>query len=1190
MVTSIGADAFSNALALTSITVNQSNTNYKGISGVLFDSSGATMIRYPRGNTRTNYEIPASVTSIVYAAFYAASSLTSITFEAGSQLTSIGDWAFQVATSLTSINIPATVTSIGSNAFYGSGLTSITFAEGSQLTNIEDSGFYQASKLTSINIPEGVTSIGEQAFQYSGLTSITFAEGSQLTSIGQGAFQNTSNLTSIDIPEGVTSIGNSAFSRTSLTSITIPASVTSIENYAFYYATSLTSIIIPESVTSIGSSAFFQASSLTSVTFAEGSQLTSIGNSAFSDASSLTSITIPASVTSIGSGAFYGSGLKTVYIANGQLGITSPATNVNFFEETVTTSNIYYSDDETTATFLGISGETLSGKNGLAVDLSGATVAIVKGYGSIGSSAFASSGLTSIIISASVTSIGNYAFASSSLTSITVTPGNTNYKDISGVLFNYSGATLIQYPAGNTRTTYDIPEDVTSIGANAFQNATTMTSITIPASVTSIGLNAFNNTSSLTSVTFKKDSQLDSIGSGAFYYADRLTSIEIPASVESIGANAFQYSGLTTVYIPRTNNLYLKKGTQSLGGVTVNVSYTDEVISATEADFAIQPLSSNYDVETGIVTVTVNNIGGKESTGYNNKDWCVVYQVIPVKIPSPVAPESDTEPEPEPEPEIPSSLKHATVVRIGDTMYYPSAIANYNIQLIETTVTNNRVNYDLSAVVNQNISYITNEPLLKPNDSITYKFTGNFEQGKTYMFVADSIITDDIGDTVEILDNNLTNSNNYFAFTVPFITVFTYSNDTETTTSYSTSTIIDNNSYTDPDDYFLTEVNISPTVTSIGYAAFLDASGLTSVTFAEGSQLTSIGDWAFRSSGLTSINIPESVTNIGEYAFRSSGLTSVTFAEGSQLTSIGDSAFFGASSLTSITIPESVTNIGATAFYKASGLTSITFAEGSQLTSIGEYAFDQVALTSITIPAGVTSIGDYTFYKASGLTSIDIPEGVTSIGNSAFSGASSLTSITIPASVTNIGATAFYKASGLTSITFAEGSQLTYIGNSAFSDASSLTSITIPASVTSIGSGAFQNSGLTEATINVDMLGKTGFPTSLGSGQTIGGKTGVNIIGYKVFTGTGTLSGATSDLSGATIAIIEGYASIGEQAFFDATSLTSIIIPASVTSIGTDAFASSGLKTVYIPSSNNLNLSEGSHELGGVSVNVIYTD
>ena len=92
-----------------------------------------------------------------------------------------------------------------------------------------------------------------------------------------------------------------------------------------------------------------------------------------------------------------------------------------------------------------------------------------------------------------------------------------------------------------------------------------------------------------------------------------------------------------------------------------------------------------------------------------------------------------------------------------------------------------------------------------------------------------------------------------------------------------------------------------------------------------GSAVTSIGWYAFYNcSGLTSVTIPDSVTSIGVYAFfLCSGLTSVTIPDG--VTSIEGSAFYGCSGLTSVTIPDSVTSIGSQAFLICSGLTSVTF-------------------------------------------------------------------------------------------------------------------------------------------------------------------------------------------------------------------------------------------------------------------------
>ena len=122
------------------------------------------------------------------------------------------------------------------------------------------------------------------------------------------------------------------------------------------------------------------------------------------------------------------------------------------------------------------------------------TVEIKSGVTSIGDYAFQYCGsLTSITIPDSVTSIGNSAFSDcDSLTSITVDGNNQNYSSQDGVLFNKDKTVLKQYPIGNTRTSYTIPNSVTSIGNGAFYDCHSLTSITIPDSVKRIGDKAFD--------------------------------------------------------------------------------------------------------------------------------------------------------------------------------------------------------------------------------------------------------------------------------------------------------------------------------------------------------------------------------------------------------------------------------------------------------------------------------------------------------------------------------------------------------------------------------------------------------------------------------------------------------------------------------------------------------------------------
>lgn len=134
--------------------------------------------------------------------------------------------------------------------------------------------------------------------------------------------------------------------------------------------------------------------------------------------------------------------------------------------------------------------------------------------------------------------------------------------------------------------------------------------------------------------------------------------------------------------------------------------------------------------------------------------------------------------------------------------------------------------------------------------------------------------------------------------------------------------------------------------------------------------------------GITSVVIPDSVKNIGEFAFDScTGLTSITIPE--SVTSINSYAFINCCSLTSITIPNSVTNIGNYAFFNCSSLASVTL--GNSVTSIGHCAFEGCSsLTSITLPNSVTSIGGDAFAYCTNLTSITISDSVTKIGSWAF--------------------------------------------------------------------------------------------------------------------------------------------------------------------------------------------------------------
>ena len=342
------------------------------------------------------------------------------------------------------------------------------------------------------------------------------------------------------------------------------------------------------------------------------------------------------------------------------------------------------------------------------------------------------------------------------------------------------------------------------------------------------------------------------------------------------------------------------------------------------------------------------------------------------------------------------------------------------------------------------------------------------------------------GEGVEIISNTYENDKGIIKFNAPVTTIG------ERAFYYCSS---------------LTKITIPDSVTTIGSSAFGHCSSLTKITIPD--SVTTIGSSAFGyCSSLTKITIPDSVAEIGGsaftncssltafygkfassdnrclivdgvlYSFAPAGLTEYTIPD--SVTEIGIWAFSGYSSLTSITIPDSVTTIGRYAFYSCRSLTSVTI--GKSVTTIGERAFSGYSrLTTVTIPDSVTEIGYGAFeycssltafygkfassdnrclivdgvlysFAPAGLTEYAIPDSVTTIYG-AFGYCSSLTSVAIPDSVTEIGVGAFSFCRSLTSVTI--GKSVTEISSGAFEYCSSLTSITIPDSVTTIGNFAF---------------------------------------------------------------------------------------------------------------------------------------
>ena len=1239
-VTRIAMSAFSGCSDLTSITIPDGVTTI-GFSA--FSScSGLTSITIPDGVTTigqqaflrcsnlTSITIPNSITNIYGSAFSRCSSLTSITIPDG--VTIIDSYSFSGCSGLTSITIPSSVTYIGIDAFENcSSLASVIIDVPSPLT-INSSVFTNRANAT-LYVPAGAKAAYEAADYWKDFKeiveagapsgNIVFANDKVKAACVAKWDTDKDGELSYDEAAAVTSFtnfsaGDSEFSFDEFQYFT---GVTSLSNNSFSNRENLTSIILPSSITSIGREAFW-GSKITSINLGDLSNLTTIGTQAFYNCYRLTEVTLPASITTMGSNVFANCYNIVKVVSNIAVPLPNSGENniIAIYNDAVLYVPTGKADLYEAAGWKEIDGEFQSFR---VITDGNSTDPVARGGLVYGGSDIWMGGNTQ----------GQRL----------IYPGA--YRD--GMMeYSLDGSTYsTSVPLGIDAGEYTVY--YRKVGESGVSTLTatiapkTVSSPTITLSQTSY---TYDGTAKEPTVTVKDGETTISPEEYTVGYSNNTNAGTATVTITDKTGGNYTVSGSKTFTI-NTKTVSSPTITLSQTSYTYDGTAKEPTVTVKDGETTISPeeytvgYSNNTNVGTATVTIT-----DKEGGNYNvsgSTTFAIVeagelakfvYSINPDEITCTITGYTDactgnvT---------IPSSVDGRSVTAIGqDAFLNCSALSSISIPNSVTSIgrqafrgCSNLTSIELPDEVSEigdlafygcsSLSEFTIPSSLKKmgnNYDNCYTFGGcsslrkiTLNKGASFRGKGTSIKNLPI-ETVIVYNTNPTNPDDNFdniirdaaTLYVPsgcsaaykaadgwknFTNVIEMDADVDYSDVGKTFTV-------DGINYKVSGIN--PLEVQVGWlrAGAIDKNyegSLTipsSVTGPGGKvySCTSLGYMSFSSrSGLTSITIPNSVTNINKYAFQScSGLSTITIPN--SVTSIGRDAFSYCSNLSSVTVevntPLTITEdvfsnranatlnvpAGTKTAYQAAdywkefkeiveieqdvsdmlifsinsdgntcsvtghteactgNITIPSSVDGRSVTAIGSRAFYGCSsLTSITIPNSVTSIGQQAFWECTNLTSITIPNSVTSIGSSVFYGCTNLTSITIPNSVTSIGYLAFGGCTGLTSITIPNS--VTSIGYRAFYGCSSLTSITIPNSVTSIGTSAFYGcASLTSITI----------PNS------------VTIIDHCAFQNCTSLT---------SITIPNSVITIGESTFSGCTSLTSITIPNSVTSIGYLAFS-----------------------------------
>lgn len=851
-----------------------------------------------------------------------------------------------------------------------------------------------------------IVAIDESAFANNGyMRSMTIdAE----VSISKNAFRNCLVLEKVTLNKPV-SIDEGAFSGcVNLKSVEIndTSKIERIFADTFKNCNSLKSFTIPQNVKSIADNAFEGCYSLESVSLPNGLRM--IGNSAFKNCSALKKIEIPQNVINMGSSVFEGCinitdvTLSRVYgsyfysLFGSEWAVPSSLSSITYKGDVVEPYMFSFLTDVQT---VSLPNATRIESGAFSSCPSLGSVSLSKNLTSIDSLAFSGCySLRQMNIPQSVSYIGDRAFSNcSNLESITL-PYNVQSIEASTFAYCSNLSSLI------------LPDSIRYIGDMAFDNCYSLKELTIPDGVESVGSHILSDCSSLEELTMPKlFGGFLAYVFGGDYYSDYTY---VPESLKSVTIKdeivpeyAFtNLSYIKEVYLPNATsiggyalfqcsalqNVELSLDIQSIGEHAFEKCFSLQSIALPEGITRIENGTFSECVSLAYVDVASDLTYVGESAFASCEQLVSIYLGNLLEEISSFAFSNCKA--------LTSVVVPSTVTRIGDSAFFNCASLS-QLELHE----------GLSEICADAFAECSSLKSLTIPSSVSNVSVGAFAN----CMIEDLTMPQVFG--------------NYLAFIFGGI-----------------------NGY--GDNYIIPSTLVSVTITdsNVPEYAFSQCSNIQTVTIGNAAV---VYDNAFSyCSSLTQVNLPETLTSIGENAFYNcASLSQIELP--SSLTNIAQSVFSSCSALESIVIPSSVTSIGSGAFSYCYGIKEINLpsAYGDSFSNLFGYSMPS-ELKKITF--GSTTVPSNYFSGWSNVAEI-VLENTTEIGSYAFNSCYSLKSITLPSTLTTINDWAFSYCSSLSSVVLP--SSLSVIRAYAFYNCPSLMSIVLPSSLTSIDSEAFAN-------------------------------------------------------------------------------------------------------------------------------------